>query len=133
MTENEHPLIAAYVRAMQRGTAGLDDLISLFRDDAEYVENFSGQPQVHQGRPAIAAWLATSLSYQPPDISITVEQIDLDGDTVRAVWACESSAFRSPARGTDTYDIRDGLIHRLETVITDQPGLRTDQPGLRTE
>jgi hypothetical protein len=122
--QEEHPLVTAYVRAMQRGTDGQDELLSLFHDDGQYVEHFSGQPQVHQGRSAIAEWLAGSLQYQPPDISITIDGIDIDGQTVRAAWTCESSAFESPARGIDTYDTRAGLIQRLETVITHQPRLR---------
>ena len=124
--KDRHPLVTAYVRAMQCGADGQDELLSLFHDDGQYVEHFSGQPRVHQGRPAIAEWLAGSMQYQPPDISITVDSIDIDGDTIRAAWTCVSSAFESPARGIDTYDTRAGLIQRLETVITQQPGLRPD-------
>ena len=94
--KDKHPLVIAYTRAMQRGADGQDELLSLFHDDGQYVEHFSGQPQVHRGRPAIAEWLADSMQYQPPDISITIDSIIIDGETIRAAWTCESSAFESP-------------------------------------
>jgi SnoaL-like protein len=121
---DEHALVHGYVRAMQQGAAGHDMLLSLFHDDGEYIESFSGQPQAHHGRAAIGAWLAESRQHQPPDIAITVDRIDIDGDHIRAAWTCDSSAFTAPARGIDTYLVRAGRIQRLETVLTQPPGLR---------
>jgi hypothetical protein len=121
---DEHVLVLAYARAMQQGADGLDQLLDLFHDDGEYVESFSGQPQTHRGRTAIAAWLADSWQHQPPDIAITIERIDLDGADVCATWTCDSPAFAAPARGTDTYRIHAGRIQRLETVVTEPPSIR---------
>jgi hypothetical protein len=118
---DEQALVLAYARAMQRGADGQDQLLELFHDDGEYVESFAGQPRSHRGRAAIAAWLATSWQHQPPDIAITIDRIDIDGHQVRAAWTCRSSAFTAPARGTDTYLVRDGRIQRLETVLTQLP------------
>ena len=118
---NEHAIVHAYVRAMQQGADGQDELLNLFHEDGEYVESFSGEPHTHRGRAAIAAWLAGSWEQQPPDIAITIDRIDIDGDHVSAHWTCDSSSFATPARGTDSYHVRAGRIQRLETVMTNLP------------
>jgi len=108
---------------MQRGADGEDALLALFHDDAEYIESFGGQRCEHHGRQAIRAWFQSSWAHQPPDIAISIERVDVDGEAVRAEWICDSSVFATPTRGVDTYVVRDGLIIRLETVVTDHPTL----------
>ena len=110
---------------MQRGREGEDELVALFADDAVYVEPFSGG--THEGRDAIRAWLDGSWSDAPPDLRLTVERIDVAGDTVEAHWTCESPAFARPARGRDRFTIRDGRIARLESTIVEAPALRSER------
>jgi ketosteroid isomerase-like protein len=121
--EPHRAVVAAYLAAMQRGVEGEQELIELFSDEAEYVEPFSGTPRAHRGKAAIQAWFSASLPEQPPDIAITIERLDISGDQVHVNWVCDSSAFAMPSRGVDTYTVRDGRIHRLETVITQPPTL----------
>lgn len=109
---------------MQRGAGGEDALLALFHDDAEYIESFGGQPREHKGRHAIQEWFHSSWAHQPPESAITIDRVDVDGEVVRAEWTCDSSAFATPSRGVDTYVVRDGLIVRLETVLTKPPTLR---------
>ena len=106
---------------MQHGPDGVDALVALLADDAVYVEPFSGG--AHKGRDAIRAFLERSQG-QLPDVQITVERIDVEGETVTTEWRCESSAFRKPSRGRDRFTIRDGKIARLETTLVERPELR---------
>jgi hypothetical protein len=120
----EHDIAHRYLLAMQRGAEGEDDLLALFDENAEYVESFSGAERVHRGRAAIRAWLRASRADQPPSLSLTVERVDIDRDEVRATWICASSVFVEPTRGVDTYTVRNGLIARLVTVITQPPTIQ---------
>jgi ketosteroid isomerase-like protein len=115
-------LVERYFRAMQRGPDGEDDLVALFAEDAVYVEPFTGG--THEGRDAIRAWLNGSRADAPPDLRLTVERVDVAGDTVEAHWTCESPAFARPATGRDRFTIRDGRIARLESTLVQAPELR---------
>lgn len=106
---------------MQHGPEGVDALVTLLADDAVYVEPFSGG--AHEGRDAIRAFLERSQG-QLPDVKITVERIDVEGEAVTTEWTCESSAFVKPSRGRDTFTIREGKIARLETTLIERPELR---------
>ena len=118
---NQHDLVHRYLHAMQRGAAGEDELVSLFAEDGEYVESFSGSTTSHRGKHAIRAWLRASWAEQPPDIRLAIEHITVNGEHVEATWRCESSTFTKPSYGVDRYTVRRGLIVRLETVVTDPP------------
>jgi uncharacterized protein (TIGR02246 family) len=118
-------LVERYFSAMQRGRDGQDELVALFADDAVYVEPFSGG--VHEGRDAIRDWLEGSRADAPPDVRLTVERVDVDGDTVEAHWTCESPAFLRPARGRDRFAISDGRIARLESTLVEAPELRAER------
>ena len=106
---------------MQHGPEGVDALVDLLSDDAVYVEPFSGG--THTGRAEIRAFLEHSQG-DLPDVRITVERINVEGDNVTTEWTCESSAFATPSRGRDQFTIRDGKIARLETSIVQPPELR---------
>lgn len=112
-----------FYRAMQRGPEDTDALVALFAEDAVYVEPFSGG--THTGRDEIRSFLAQSQG-QLPDVRITVDEIDVEGDTVDTKWTCESSAFARPSRGRDHFTIRNNQIARLETTITEPPELRSE-------
>jgi len=104
---------------MQRGPEGEDELVALFADDAVYLEPFSGG--AHVGRHAIRAWLRDSWRDQPPGIRLTVERVEIVEQVVEANWVCDSDAFSRPARGVDRFTVRDGLIVRLESELTEPP------------
>ena len=106
---------------MQQGPEGVETLVTLFAEDAVYIEPFSGA--THAGREAIRSFLARSQG-QLPDVRITVDRIDIQGASVTTEWACDSSAFAKPSRGRDRFTVRDGEIARLETVIVEPPELR---------
>ena len=106
---------------MQHGPEGVDALIDLLADDAVYVEPFSGR--THNGHAEIRAFLEQSQAALP-DVRITVERINVEGDIVTTDWTCESSAFATPSRGRDEFTVRDGKIARLETSIVEPPELR---------
>ena len=116
--------LAEYFRAMQRGPEGVDELVSLFTDDAVYVEPFTPGGGVHVGRAAIAEWLRASAELSPPSMRLTVDRVDAGDDVIEAAWTCESPAFLRPSRGRDRFTLRDGRIARLETTVTDLPELR---------
>ncbi len=107
---------------MQHGPEGIDALVDLLSDDAVYVEPFSGG--VHKGLAEIRAFLEQSQA-ELPDVRITVERINVEGDVVTTEWTCESSAFITPSRGRDEFMIRGGKIARLETTIVEPPKLRS--------
>ena len=114
MSESTRALIDSYFEAMQAGRAAEADLLALFTDDAVYVEPFSGETRTHEGKEQIRACLRASWEGAPPDLTLHVNRIDIDGATVSADWTCESPAFDAPVRGRDEYLIRDGRIARLE-------------------
>lgn len=118
--------VARYFAAMQRGPDGHAELLGLFAPGAEYVEPFSGLGP-HRGHEAIGRFLADAAAGTPPGLTVHVERLDIEGDSVTATWRCEAPIFRTPARGRDLFLIRAGLIHRLETTMLEPPQLR-DRP-----
>jgi ketosteroid isomerase-like protein len=116
-------IVQRYFAAMQRGPDGHDALLDLFTDDAVYVEPFSADGP-HVGRQAIGAWLTATAGQAPPELTLTVERLDVDGDTVDTTWRCESPIFTRPSRGRDRLTVRDGKIARLETILLEPPELR---------
>ena len=116
------PVIERYFAAMQLGPEGHDALAELFAPEAEYVEPFSGRGP-HRGRDAIRAYLAAAAPASPPDLTLHVERLDVDGERVTATWRCESPIFAAPSRGQDTFHVRAGHIYRLETTLLQTPVL----------
>jgi ketosteroid isomerase-like protein len=113
--------IDSYYGEMQAGPEGPAGVAALFADDGVYVEPFSGG--THVGPEAIRSFLAGSQG-QLPDVRITVDRVDVDGETVETSWTCESSAFAKPSRGRDRFTVREGKIVRLETEIDEPPEFR---------
>jgi hypothetical protein len=107
---------------MQAGPAGEQLMMSLFREDAVFIEPFSGQPLTHHGHEEIRASFRQQTAHPLPDMTLTLDRVDMDGPVVRAEWTCNSSAFPAPMRGHDLFTIKDGQIERLEIVVTDMPG-----------
>ena len=107
-------VVNAYFRAMAAGADAAEELFALFAEDAVYVEPFSGQSLTHEGKPAIEAYLRGSWEQSPPDLTLTVNRVDVDGERVRSEWTCESPAFETPVKGIDDCTVVDGKIQRLE-------------------
>jgi ketosteroid isomerase-like protein len=117
--EGARALVVALLRAMQRGPDGEDDIVALFSDDAVYVEPFSdpGRPRVHTGTEQIRASFHDGLRWNPPDLRISLDRLDVDGEELVAHWTCTTARLPAPVRGTDRYRINGGRIHRLETRL----------------
>jgi ketosteroid isomerase-like protein len=113
--------IDSFYREMQAGPEGAAAVSDLFAENGVYVEPFSGR--THTGREAIRRFLTGSQG-QLPDVRITVDRIDVEGETVESSWTCESSAFAKPSRGRDRFTVRGGKIARLETGIDEPPEFR---------
>ena len=109
-------------KAMQAGPAGEDAMVGLFTEDAVLIEPFSGRPQTHRGRAAIRQSFRDQWNSPPPDLTLVLDRVDLDGVLVRAEWTCTSPVFPSPMRGYDLFTLNEaGLITRLEIIVTDAP------------
>ena len=114
-------VVEKYLATMQAGPGGLNDLVSLFDDEAVYVEPFSGQPQVHTGKAEIRAFFENALQQHLRGVRLTLDRLDLDGGRLRSEWTCELPAFSARMRGFDLLTLRDGRIARLETTVTEFP------------
>lgn len=106
--------VEAYFRAMQAGPAEAEALFALFAEDALYIEPFSGTRRTHRGRPAIEHCLRTSWQTAPPDMTLTVDRIDVDEATVTTRWTCRSPVFPHPMRGEDRCRVVAGRIVELD-------------------
>jgi len=123
MSQNDEVIAKQYFSAMRRKGDGVGDLIALFDDNAVYVEPFStmGHPTVRSGKSDIATFLRATPENAPPDMEVSVDRLDREGENVRAEWTCTSAGFARPMRGYDIFEIRNGKITRLETTLTERP------------
>ena len=112
---NERELIERYFQAMRTGAIAGDEVVDLFAEEAVYVEPFSGEPKRHVGRDAIGQSLIESQENAPPDMTLTLDKVDVETGRIRSVWTCTSPAFVHPMRGQDVWTIRAGKNLRLET------------------
>jgi len=110
-----HPVVDAWFTAMRKGKRGEAELLGLFHESAHYTEPFGGSTRRHVGLDAIRTCFREGWEQPVPDLTLTVDRVDIDGTMVRAEWTCNSSAFPGPVRGVDRYTLRDGLIASLET------------------
>lgn len=119
----DRDVVEEMFRAMQAGPDGVDQMMALFASDATLVEPFAGRPQTHEGKPAIRAAYAAINAQPDPDLKLSLDRLDLDGEDLRADWTCTSPHFPTPMKGYDLLQIRGGRIARLEIIITDMPAL----------
>jgi ketosteroid isomerase-like protein len=119
---SDRTVVENLFKAMQAGPAGERLMMSLFHEDAVFVEPFSGKPVTHTGHEAIRASFRQQAEQPLPDMKLTLDRVDLDGTAVRAEWTCGSSAFPTPMRGYDLFTIVDGKIAKLEIVVNEMPG-----------
>jgi ketosteroid isomerase-like protein len=113
----DRQLIERYFHAMQTGAAASDDVMDLFADDAVYIEPFGGGPATHIGKDEIRRSFSESQVYAPPDMTVTLNRLDLEDDCIRSSWTCTSPALPHPMHGQDVWKIRDGKIRHLETTF----------------
>ena len=113
----ERGIVERYFRAMEAGSR--EQMDGLFTDDAVYLEPFSkgGQSTSHVGREAIVGWLGASFEQGNKDVAITLDRLDVDGDSILAEWTCVGPMLPGPMKGHDRYRVRDGRIARLETRL----------------
>jgi ketosteroid isomerase-like protein len=119
--EQDRNTVERLFKAMQMGPPGEEAMMALFDENAVFIEPFSGQVQTHTGKPAIRESFRQMWKEPLPDLQLSLDQVELDGDTVRAAWTCASQAFPMPMRGFDLLRIRAGKIMRLEIVVTEMP------------
>ncbi len=120
-------LVEQYFKAMQAGPEGLEEMVSLFAEDGEYIEPFSGngRPSAHRGKPAIRAFFTESLNGPLREgVRLTLDRLDFDAGRLRSEWTCSMPMFPGPMRGFDLYTIEGGTIKRLEVTVTDMPSGR---------
>ncbi len=110
-------VIELYFSAMRRGPDGLDALVALFHDDAEYTEPFDGKTRTHRGKAAIEEMLNASMAQRPPSLQLHLHQVNTAGNRADVQWSCESPAFPAPIHGRDHYVVEDGKIRSLTTSI----------------
>lgn len=110
-------VIEHYYRAMEAGST--DQMNGIFTDDAVYREPFSkgGELTTHAGKPEIVGWLGASFEQGNKGVTITLDRLDVDGDTVVAEWTCVGPMLPGPMKGHDRYRVRDGRIAELETRL----------------
>jgi ketosteroid isomerase-like protein len=113
----ERGIVERYYRAMEAGSR--EQMDGLFTDDAEYLEPFSkgGAPTSHAGRAEIVGWLAASFEQGNRGVTITLDRLDVDGDSILAEWTCVGPMLPGPMKGHDRYRVLDGRIARLETKL----------------
>ena len=118
MTEIAPEIIGRFFTAMQTGAASEAQMMALFADDAVYVEPFTGAPAMHRGKAAIRQALSAGWRNPLPDMTITVDDVEVDGQTVTARWTCRSPGLPGgQGSGVNVFTLQGGLIGRLETRL----------------
>lgn len=121
VSTKERQVIENVFRFMQTGPTAEKELLSLFAEDGVLVEPFTGQMQTHEGKAAIKASLVPMWANQAPDMKILLDRVDLQGQTIRAEWTCTASVMPGPIRGYDLFQIKNGIINRMEIFVTEMP------------
>lgn len=110
------PTVADFFRAMQAGSAAAEGMERLFSENATYVEPFSGQPITHNGKSAITAAMRQGWQNPLPDMTISLDRVDVAGELVTVAWTCRSPGLPGgEGRGVNEFTLRGGKIARLET------------------
>ncbi len=126
VSDSQRKVVEILFKAMQAGPSGEEEMMALFAEDAVFIEPFSGEPKTHSGKAAIRASFQEMWREPPPDLKLTLDRLDLDGDRVRAEWTCTSPVFPEPMRGRDLFTISSGKIARLEITVTGMPPMPMD-------
>lgn len=115
----QHQTIKRFFAAMQAGATAEAEMMSLFTDDAVYLEPFSGQMREHHGKTAIRQAMAEGWKTPLPDMRIEVDRLEATGETVRVQWTCHSPALPGGrGSGENIFTLSGGRISRLETRLS---------------
>ena len=118
--DGDRRLVESYLRAMQTGPAGEDVLVELFTDDGVYVEPLTseeGTVRSHRGKAELRQAFRAGLAWNPPDLRVTLDRLEIEGDNLVSHWTCTSERLPHPMRGSDHMTLRDGRIARLESRL----------------
>jgi ketosteroid isomerase-like protein len=119
--DEDRRVVEDLLRAMETGPGAEAQLLGLFADDAVLVEPFTGRVKTHTGKKAIRAALALMWQNRAPDLKLTLDCLEPEGDRLRAEWTCTSSLMPGALRGHDLLTLRGGKISRLEIIVTELP------------
>lgn len=111
-------VIQSYFSAMRRGATAEERLVSLFAEDAVYLEPFIDERPA-EGIEAIRERFRRGWEQPLPDLELDVLSLEVDGSGGRSTWECRSPGLPGPVRGEDRYEIEGGKITRLEVRITE--------------
>ena len=127
MRTDQRAVAEAFFRAMHTW----EDMafLELFEENGVYVEPFSGTAKTHRGRAAIGESFRVNWTQKPPNFRIEMGSIDVSGSNVRAEWQCTWDGLGGWMRGVDDFEIRNGLIARLEVRVTEMPGQAPPSPA----
>jgi len=120
VNDAERELVVNYLRSMQVGPTGIDEMVSLYTDDGVYVEHLTsvkGEIRTHNGKAAIREALESGMKWNPPDLRVALDRLEIEDGNLVAHWTITSAQFPGPMTGTDRYALRDGKIARLETQV----------------
>jgi hypothetical protein len=110
--------VGRFFAAMQGGASHEDAMMSLFADDAVYVEPFSGEVREHRGARAIRAVMRESLRAPLPEMTLEIDRLDVTAREARAEWTCRSPALPGGAgSGVNVFTFEGGKIVRLVTTL----------------
>lgn len=110
--------VTRFFQAMQRGAAAEREMEALFADTAIYIEPFSGTPQSHVGKKAIMETMRAGWQHPLPNMTITIDEVNVDGAEIAVKWTCKSPALPGgKGAGLNRFTLRNGLIERLETTF----------------
>jgi hypothetical protein len=118
--ESDQQLVSTYVLSMQMGSAGVETILGLYAEDGVYVEHLAsakGQVRTHTGKAAIREAISNGMKWNPDDLRVSLDRLDIDGTDLVAHWTITSAQFPGPMKGTDRYTLRGGKIARLETSL----------------
>ncbi len=118
MSTSEQSTVNKFFSAMQVGATAEAEMMSLFHDDAVYIEPFTGRTRTHTGKLAIRACMVEGWRNPLPDVRIDIDALTVQGADVIVQWTCHSPALPGGAgKGENRFTLQNGLIIRLETRI----------------
>lgn len=122
ITQQDRDIVQGMFDAMQMGLPGEEKMMALFSANATMSDPFDGAPQTHNGKEAIRQRFIGIWSHGgPPDLAVTVDQIDAADGKLRVEWTCTSSVFLSPMKGIDYFTVANGQIDELVMEVTQWP------------
>jgi hypothetical protein len=116
---NKMPIeITNFFLAMQAGPSGWELLKSIFAEDAEYTEPFSGASAPHKGRDAIISAFDNSRNDEFNDAVINLSSVEIDGHVITVGWTCISKAIPGgQGSGKNVFTMSNGKITSLVTTL----------------